>query len=497
VLKEKLLPIITEIPNSEIAGTFSGIKASLGGRPLVLYGAAKLGKLFSDICKVSDIDVAAICDKKAVGDYRKIPIIAPDVLKRDFSDALVLVCSITYNDEICAELKNLGFAPEQIMPYPFNYGYIEHENSLNRYLDGYELEGRTKYYSCVHFERAQLIFSTGIDTETENVMTFCCEPMNDIPGVAFSDSAGKTVENFMRVRKEFIEESKRFGEQAAGNRALTSACAGCANFKLSGWSKTDELIHYITIGMYPAPCQCRCIYCDIKDDPKFMRYNKERHLRYYEKAFDIIEHAQKNNIISHDAMWQVSSGEITIHPLKDRIFNLLKNQFTVFFTNAFIFDEKIAENLTANPNSAIHISIDAGTPETWHKIKGVNNFDAVTKNLAKYQKYSTGVVGGIGGGGGMIKLKYIILPEINDNPNDYFGVTELMKTLKIRHLIISRDLRVKYTTGEEDRVNLIHSAGRLAALLHKNGMSFGIEEYAYSPAEREMIISYANELLSQ
>ena len=159
--KEKLLSIVTEISDSEIAETFSGIKASLCGRPLVLYSAGVLGKLFSDICKVSDIDVAAICDKKVVGGYRKIPIIAPDVLKRDFPDALVLVCSITYNDEICVELKNLGFAPEQIMPYPFNVENYGCEDSLNRYLDGYELDGRVKYYSCMRLELAYLCFVVG------------------------------------------------------------------------------------------------------------------------------------------------------------------------------------------------------------------------------------------------------------------------------------------------------------------------------------------------
>ena len=55
-------------------------------------------------------------------------------------------------------------------------------------------------------------------------------------------------------------------------------------------------------------------------------------------------------------MWQISTGEITIHPYKDRILDLVKNDRACFYTNAFIFDEKIAANLKVNPNSAINLS---------------------------------------------------------------------------------------------------------------------------------------------
>ena len=320
-------------------------------------------------------------------------------------------------------------------------------------------------------------------------MTFCCEQINNVPGAAFSDSADKSVKEFMRVNREIIEESKRLGgsEKTTSKRTLTSVCSGCQQFKLRGWSKADGLIHHINLSMYPAPCQGKCIYCDWKDDTKYMRYNKERHLPYYEKVFGIIEYAQKNNMISHDVTWLIVSGEITIHPLKDRILNLVKGQTAQFCTNAFIFDEQIAENLTANSKSYINVSIDAGTPETWHKVKGVDNFDVVKENLTKYSKYSSRE--------GQVTLKYIILPGINDNHDDYVSVTELMKILKTGPLIISRDSRVKYSISEEERVNLVKAAGRLVAYLYENGMGYNLIEYSHG--EREMIIAYANELLKQ
>jgi hypothetical protein len=40
---------------------------------------------------------------------------------------------------------------------------------------------------------------------------------------------------------------------------------------------------------------------------------------------------------------------------------------------------------------------------------------------------------------------------------------------------------------------LVGAAGYLVAMLHKNGMSFGL--FTYKPNERERVIAFANELL--
>ena len=63
---------------------------------------------------------------------------------------------------------------------------------------------------------------------------------------------------------------------------------------------------------------------------------------------------------------------------------MVKGKTANFYTNAFVFDEDIAQNMHNNPNSFINLSIDAGTPQTWKKVKGFDNFDKVTDNLVKY-----------------------------------------------------------------------------------------------------------------
>lgn len=142
-------------------------------------------------------------------------------------------------------------------------------------------------------------------------------------------------------------------------------------------------------------------------------------------------------IIADDAVWQISSREIAIHPYHDRIMNIVKGRIACFYTNCMKFDEDIAKNLHDNPRSTINLSIDSGTPETWRKIKGLDNFDKVIENLSKYYVASTRP--------GQITLKYIVMPGINDNYEDFTSVIEIMKVLKVNRLIIARDGR-KNTT---------------------------------------------------
>jgi len=72
-------------------------------------------------------------------------------------------------------------------------------------------------------------------------------------------------------------------------------------------------------------------------------------------------------------------------------------------------------------------SLDAGTAETYAKIHGVDLFDKVCYNLEQYARH------------GLVELKYIILPNINDNENDIFGFLSLCERIKNTDIAVSRD----------------------------------------------------------
>lgn len=340
------------------------------------------------------------------------------------------------------------------------------------------------YCSCAMIERFFLNINGRVDLEGTKCVTLCCESLKTgVPAIVLDGDPDKTINAFIEFRAKLISESRKYAlGVGAKKRQYTSLCAKCPNFQNGNWA-SDGLIHYVNLSMYPAPCQCRCIYCTVA---KTGTYDKTAVSAGYKKALDALAYAQKNGLIAADAVWQVSSGEITIHPHKDRIMDLVQDHNAAFYTNCFLFDERIAQNLNTNPNSYINLSIDAGTPQTWFKVKGFDNFEAVTSNLVKYYGESARP--------GQITLKYIVLPGINDTLEDYLSLVEIMKVLKVPHLTLSRDTHKKYGHVDEAEHNaLIGATGYLLAVCHKNGISndFG----TFTSVERQQIISFAEELL--
>jgi adenine C2-methylase RlmN of 23S rRNA A2503 and tRNA A37 len=201
--------------------------------------------------------------------------------------------------------------------------------------------------------------------------------------------------------------------------------------------------------------------------------------------FDFLEYADSVGAILPQAVWQVSSGEITIHPFKKRIMDLVKNRRPVFYTNCFIYDEEIAETLRTNPNSGINLSIDSGTPETWAKVKGVDNFGEVTRNLYKYASVCQNPE--------QISIKYINLPGINDNFNDHNGIVKILKDLNIKTISLARDTNRKYDSTPEQLNSVIGAAGYFLAITSKNDIP--CVTIGYTPDEVDNAIAFGRHLL--
>ena len=270
------------------------------------------------------------------------------------------------------------------------------------------------------------------------------------------------------------------------------SCHHCKDWVKANWN-ISPFITYVNLSIYPSPCQSRCCYCSVG------RTNiNDYALTAYEKIFDTLELARKQELIAPRgvAMYQVSSGEITIHPLKDRIMKLVKGEKVCFYTNGFIFDEDIARELHDNPLSSINISIDSGTPETWHKVKGVNNFNKVVENLMMYKKYSCHQ--------DQITVKYIILPGINDSDRDFIACISLLRALGVNTLAFSRDIsipfsiknREKYSSNAIVAENIVIAAARLRANCVIRGIKPYVHEF-YTQKEKEHILMLSKKILEK
>ena len=347
------------------------------------------------------------------------------------------------------------------------------------------LNKESEYYSCSMINDFHLNFKGRLDTKNE-VVALCCGNADGLPKVALGKTGQETIENFIKMRETSILEG--YPHRKLFEKKFTESCSKCPNYILDRWQNAG-LIHHVNFSMYPAPCQCKCIYCPVRKNGSVRQVKAEK---FDEKAveesyyimFDAVDYAQKIKLIAPNASWQIASGEIAIHPYKDRILNLVRNKSATFFTNCFIYDEDINTILKTNSNSKIHLSIDAGTPKTWRKVKGFDNFNDIIDNLENYCKNSQP---------NQIILKYIILPSINDKYEDFSSVIELMKTFNIETLKLARDVTKRYiSSSDEQRKKLIKAASYFVAMLHKNNLQ--AEMPTYTHYEQKAIIKYANEL---
>lgn len=337
------------------------------------------------------------------------------------------------------------------------------------------------YRCCSLISRFALNINGRMDTG-EPVLSLCCENLPDIPKIPFFETAEDTLRAF--VGEGLLTAIECATVKDDSRRHFTAGCVNCTQFLEGDYNITPQ-ITYVNLSMYPSPCQSRCIYCNIPCEDQSI--TSEAAKSSYEKLFDMLELGERSGIITPNAVWQVSCGEIAIHPYRDRIMKLVQGKTAMFYTNCMKYDAAVAQNLHDNPNSAINLSIDSGTRETWKKVKGHDNFDRVLENLVKYRAASARP--------GQITLKYIIMPDINDIYEDYLSLMEIMKGLDVKHLTLSQDGRDKYRLSEEDQMKRTGAAAYLLAMCHKNGITNDM--FAYSQEMQAQAIQLANEILSK
>lgn len=165
------------------------------------------------------------------------------------------------------------------------------------------------------------------------------------------------------------------------NSIEASCCDGCTFIKTDNWKPFPKLNFEVVTFEGDHICNASCVYC--KQD-----HSKKSTYSVYEltKAcvdFGYIDANHSNNFFTF------GGGEPTLMQNFDEIMDkvgLVGNRH--FYTTCIKFSEKIAQYMEIAKNGGIIVSLDAGTPETYKKIKGVDQFYKVIENFKKYYERS-------------------------------------------------------------------------------------------------------------
>lgn len=323
----------------------------------------------------------------------------------------------------------------------------------------------------IHFFAADLEYRKGckflghfISYRKDNFSPCCIT--KQCPVIVTSGSIPDRIAHWQRYTTQLTDDIRN-------NRP--NDCSKCPHLKYGFWRKTVKL-DTVSFGTnQPGDvCNYKCVYCFAEGNLGRLKNDKNGFTTY-----EIIRQlSEMPEFDTPNFNIQLSNGEFSINKYCNEIFDiLLKTKWRVaFVTNMSTYREKFAEFLKTGRTKSVQTSLDAGTRETYKKVKGVDCFDRVIENLKKYPFRDIN-----------LRLKYIFLEGINDNEADIDGFYDVVKSVGCKTIVMSSNLFKPYTDKmRELTLRLIKKAKRDGIVVSGNN--------SYLSPKDELFIaeSYAN-----
>ncbi len=245
------------------------------------------------------------------------------------------------------------------------------------------------YKSCDHIEHG-LYFST-------DFVCHCCH-LN-----------GKDIENekiLSNYHGEILDwqqilDAKMKKREAHQRGEFSPCCQNCPHLREADWE--DEFYVNMLFLSHFTKCNSNCTYCFTAEDKKRFNSFKEYSI------LPVLEDLAKNKSVHFDGTIFITGGEPTELKELDKIIEFFEknNQQHYFIQTSGIKYSKAIEQILEKGKATVTVSPDAGSKDTYKKIKRVNAFNKVMDNLKKYNEKTKG--------DSVLVTKYIFVPEINDN----------------------------------------------------------------------------------
>lgn len=253
------------------------------------------------------------------------------------------------------------------------------------------------------------------------------------------------------------------------NQTANAACRGCKFLikQVVPPLPYEKQITFLTINHF-TKCNSNCIYCAIGRKTEDIKY----------RLLPIIKQMIKQKTINDNCLINWGGGEpLLCSEFEDIAEFFHKNHIRQAINSSGIeFSNTILEGLK-DGSMSIQISPDAGTEETYVKIKRQNNFNRVWENIKKYAQYPD-----------MLFVKYIFF-SLSANENDVRQFIEKCKEAKVKHIVIdcesnsANNPRSPFGNITED---IIHQASLMKKLAIENNIAYEIS-YQWRDEDKQMI----------
>lgn len=241
--------------------------------------------------------------------------------------------------------------------------------------------------------------------------------------------------------KKYMLSFKKFTLQ---NILQKGECTNC-NYLYIGHPKEEFVsFKYISLNHFGL-CNLSCSYC--KGD---WRKNSTNPYDVVPTFYDLYEKGYMNK----ETLVAWGGGEPSLYEYVDETVKFCVDREIPqhIDTTAVKFSETFANALSSG-STILRVSPDAGTQDTYKKVKGADRFFEVWENILRYNNISN------------IRVKYILTPE-NLNEEDIYGFIKMCVIIGINHIYISAEL-IYYKElnnrigNEKERELYINSAVKL------------------------------------
>lgn len=374
---------------SEIAGIIKG------GGEVIFYtlGSGTLGYI-RELKHRFGLLPTAVCDgdgNKQNRTYRALEglgVISPEEALSRFPEAQIFIPSLDYRYQIIGYLtETCSVKAERIL----NYTPVK------------------KIRSCSFLQKALIYDETGD-------LRFCWRtPCPTVPAGGGVIKAGE----LLRLRNGLIEAIKR------GESLEHTACGGCPQIREEYYPQ--EPLSWSVNYFCHSTCNFRCSYCTLGNHAGRKPEREDGNGRH--ALGEVIGAFTQAGLLSEEhGVILSTAGEPLIHPQRKEFFEAFQGSEMVVNTNGSLFDENLFAQM-GHKRILMVVSVDAGTRETYARIKGVDAFERTRENLKRYAEAPIG----------MVALKYIFVPGVNDKVEDIDGMLRLCEETGVHFVILSLD----------------------------------------------------------
>lgn len=285
-------------------------------------------------------------------------------------------------------------------------------------------------YNCCDFLLHEIVFGQ------DKILPCCCSPNNKFGTVFMTEYKGENFNfvQYLKQRNSYIDIFKK--------GYIPEYCKGCFFIKKQNWDDSPKIKRVIISNR--TKCSCNCIYCSLVTTSS--QTKEELNTRSCYDIKPVITDMRNKNLLSEECIITVAGGECCEYPkgeLEHILYVASSMNCKLEILSSGIIYSKAIENILKSANCNLKISVDSGLKNTYEKIKRVKAYEKVWNNLKNYISASEN------NDESKVIIKYIILPNINDNKKEVNAFIEKCLSVNCKNI----EIAIEYVWFENNKNN--------------------------------------------